>query len=267
MIKSCLHHNNSWLNEYKREDNMIEDDIEPIPLKLWNWGIKNRAGLLRSVTEDIVKLNLMPKKSAVISERGIRLNGLLYASESAIKERLFEKARMNGSWKVDVSYDPRNINHIYIRKDNGKSFEKCYLLDGQDVHKNKSVEELVYLQEYDKLQKQIKEDGQLQTKIDLVSEIEDIVLQAEKLTKEHQDSSESKNQKLKGIRKNRQIEKLLNRENEAFELDKDTTKAKGQVIPIDSVNHQISEEDVEEYKNELALLKKKQKENSYGLSE
>jgi len=267
MIKSCLHHNRSWVNEYKREETMIEDDIEPIPIKLWNWGIKNRAGLLRSVPEDIVKLNLMPKKSAVISEKGIRLNGLLYTSETAIKERLFEKARMSGSWKVDVSYDPRNINLIYIRKDNGKSFEKCYLLDGQDAHKNKSVEELVYLQEYEKLQKQIKEDEQLQSKMDLVSEIEDIVQQAEKLTKEYQEGKESKNRKLKGIRKNRQIEKLLNRENEAFELGKVITKEKGQVISIESVNRQTSEEEVDEYKSELALLKKKQKENSYGKSE
>lgn len=267
MIKSCLHYNNSWLNEYKREETMIEDDIEPIPIKLWNWGIKNRAGLLRSVSEDIVKLNLMPKKRAVISERGIRLNGLLYTSESAIKERLFEKARISGSWKVDVSYDPRNINHIYIRKDNGKSFEKCYLLDGQDAHKNKSYEELVYLQEYEKLQKQQKEDEHLQSKMDLVSEIESIVQQAEKLTKEHQDGKESKSRKLKGIRKNRQIEKLLNRENEAFELNKDMMTEKGQVISIVNVNRQTSEEEVDEYMGELALLKKKQKENSYGKSE
>lgn len=271
MIKSCLHHNNSWLNEYKRDETMIEDDIEPIPLKLWNWGMKNRAGLLRYVSEDIVKLNLMPRKTAVISGRGIKVNGLLYTSESALKERLFEKARINGSWKVDVSYDPRNINHIYIRKENGKSFEKCYLLDGQDTHKNKSVEELVYLQEYEKLQKLQKEDEQLQSKMDLVSDIEDIVKQAEKLTKEHQDElqdgKESKKRKLKGIREHRQLEKLLNRENEAFELGKDVTKEKGQVISIGIVNRQTSEEEVDEYENELALLKKKQKENSYGKSE
>lgn len=267
MIKSCLHHNNSWLNEYKRDETMIEDDIEPIPLKLWNWGIKNRAGLLRSVSEDIVKLNLMPQKSAVISERGIRVNGLLYASETAIKERLFERARISGSWKVDVSYDPRNINHIYIRKDNGKSFEKCYLLDGQDTHKNKSVEELVYLQEYEQLQRLKREDEQLQSKMDLISEIEEIVQQAEKLTKENQNNNESNSRKLKGIRENRQIEKLLNRENEAFELNKDMKKGKGQVISIDNSISQSSEEEVNEYQNELALLKKKQKENSYGKSE
>lgn len=268
LIYLILQHNQSWLNNYNREEMMISDDIEPVPIKLWNWGIKNRAGLLRSVSEDVVKLSLMPVKKASITENGIRLfGGLFYTSENALKERLFEKARIQGSWKVEVSYDPRNLNYIYIRKENGKSFEKCYLIDGQEAHKNKSIEELEFLQEVEKLFKKQKEDEQLQSKVDLISQVESIVREAEQMTKEQQDGAESKTQKLKGIRKNRQIEKMINRESEAFELDKKVTSEKGQVLSFNRMNNQEPEEEQDEPDNEIALLRKKQKERAYGKNE
>ena len=268
LIYSILQHNQSWLNNYNREEMMISDDIEPVPIKLWNWGIKNRAGLLRSVSEDIVKLNLMPVKKASITESGIRLfGGLFYTSENALKERLFEKARIQGSWKVEVSYDPRNLNYIYIRKENGKSFEKCYLIDGQEAHKNKSIEELEFLQEVEKLLKKQKEDEQLQSKVDLISQVESIVREAQQMTKEQQDGAESKTQKLKGVRKNRQIEKMINRESEAFELDKREAKGTGQVVSFNRMNNQEPEEEQDEFENEIALLRKKQKERMNGKTE
>ncbi|MFB6469513.1 Mu transposase C-terminal domain-containing protein [Cytobacillus sp. Hz8] len=268
LVKSCLHHNQSWLNNYNREEMMISDDIEPIPIKLWSWGLKNRAGLLRSVSEDIVKLNLMPTGNAYITGKGIKFKGLYYSSLNLLKEGSFERVRITGSGeKIQISYDPRNLNYVYIKKKDGKDFEKCHLLDYQEVHKYKSFEELEYLQEYEKLQKRRKEDEQLQSKIDLVSEIENIVREAEKMTKEQQDGAESKTQKLKGIRKNRQIEKMINRENEAFELDKKMTSEKGQVVSFNRMNNSEPEQEQDDFENEIALLRRKQKERAYGKTE
>ncbi|MBO1513551.1 Mu transposase C-terminal domain-containing protein [Metabacillus bambusae] len=268
MVYSILEYNQSWLSNYNREEMMIADDIEPIPIKLWNWGIKNRAGLLRSVSEDIVKLNLMPTANAYITGKGIKFKGLFYSSSNLLKEGSFERVRIIGSGeKIQISYDPRNLNYVYIKKEDGKGFEKCHLLDYQEAHKYKSFEELEYLQEYEKLQKKQKEDEQLQSKIDLVSEIENIVREAEKMTKEQQDETESKTQKLKGIRKNRQIEKMINRESEAFELDKREAKGTGQVVSFNRMNNQEPEEEQDELENEIALLRKKQKERTNGKTE
>lgn len=263
MIYSILEYNQSWLSNYNREEMMISDDIEPIPIKLWNWGIKNRAGLLRSVSEDIVKLNLMPTVNAYITAKGIKFKGLFYSSSNLLKEGNFERVRITGSGEnIQISYDPRNLNYIYIRKEDGKNFEKCHLLDYQEAHKNKSLEELEYLQEYEKLLKRKKEDEKLQSKIDLISEIENIVQEAEKMTEEQQDVKESKTQKLKGIRKNRQIEKMINREGEAFELDKKEAKETGQVFLFNRMNNQETEEEQDELDNEIALLRRKQKERT-----
>ncbi|KGR89866.1 DNA-binding protein [Ureibacillus massiliensis 4400831 = CIP 108448 = CCUG 49529] len=268
MIYSILEYNQSWLSNYNREEMMISDDIEPIPIKLWNWGMKNRAGLLRSVSEDTMKLCLMPTANAYITGKGIKFKGLFYTSSNLIREGSFERVRISGSGeKIHISYDPRNLNFIYIKKEDGKEFEKCHLLDYQEVHINKSIEEFEYLQEYEKLLKKQKEDEQLQSKIDLISEIENIVQEAEKMTREQQDETESKTQKLKGIRKNRQIEKMINKENEAFELDKKVTNEKGEVLSFNRMNNQEPEEGPEEFENEMALLRKKQKERTYGKTE
>ena len=45
MIKCILYHNNHYhLDYYKRDQDMLEDNVPCIPIKLWNWGIANRGG-------------------------------------------------------------------------------------------------------------------------------------------------------------------------------------------------------------------------------
>ncbi|MDR0287355.1 MAG: DDE-type integrase/transposase/recombinase, partial [Clostridiales bacterium] len=68
MIQSVLQHNNYHLLEgYERTENMIKDNVVPIPLEIWNWGIKNYAGALRTFPEESVKLALMPADTASVT--------------------------------------------------------------------------------------------------------------------------------------------------------------------------------------------------------
>ncbi len=60
ILEIVLYHNSHELKTYNRYQEMIADDIPPIPIELWNWGIINRSGKLRTINEDIIKLNLMP---------------------------------------------------------------------------------------------------------------------------------------------------------------------------------------------------------------
>jgi len=60
----------------------------------------------------------------------------------------------------------------------------------------------------------------------------------------------------KGIRNNRRIEKMLNREKEAFELDKKETGSNAEVIPFSRAEQ---EEEVDE-NDTISLLIRKQKE-------
>ncbi|MDK2799712.1 MAG: hypothetical protein PWP27_2526 [Clostridiales bacterium] len=261
IIKCVLYHNNQhYLMNYNREEMMISDEVEPIPIKLWHWGIQNRAGKLRFVPEDIVKLNLMPRDIATVTAQGIKFKDIYYGSEVALKEYWFEKARNKGSWKIDICYDPRNMNYIYIPGSDNKSFEKCFLLKHEERYLDKSYEEIEYLIEKEKIELKQKEEEELQSKVDLMSEIEEIVKEAKRNMEEDSVSMESKAKRIKGIKNNRKVEKILNREDEAFELDKHE-KEDGKVISINK-----SEEEVFDLPNDLELLKKKQKERFNGKS-
>jgi len=82
---------------------MVEDDVPCIPIELWNWGIANRGGTLRSISEDIVKLALMPSDTAVVTEKGIKYKDMYYASSNMLKNDVFANARTNGMWRVKIS--------------------------------------------------------------------------------------------------------------------------------------------------------------------
>jgi hypothetical protein len=252
IVRCVLHHNNHFLPNYPREEMMISDGIESIPSKLWRWGIQNRSGKLREVPKEIVMLNVLPKSEALVTYMGLKHQGLLYSSQTVLKERWLEKARL-GTWKVPISYDPRNVGIIYLRGIGEKGYEQCFLLSQYNQFSNKTKEEIEYLQAFENMKKAEHAEKELQPQIDLITHIEAIVKEAEKQTKEQQKPS-SKAEKLRGIREYRSIEKQFNRENEAFLMQSE--KGGGEGI---STNNQ-STSTAGDYFNDFDLLRKKQKE-------
>lgn len=218
MVQCVLNHNNAhFLEGYERTEEMIADDVEPIPLKLWNWGIKHCHGQLRSVTEDTVKLCLMPADTALVTARGIRFKGLYYLNERAIFEHWFEAARAKGSYRVDVSYDPRDMSSIYIRNLDGGMFEKCYLSEHENKWNGKFLDEVIHQQAADRSMRSKDAGRELQARVDLNTEIEKIVCEAEQMAKQTIIPS-SKRERTSSIRGNRAVEKQALRQGEAFVL-------------------------------------------------
>ena len=129
MVLSALDHNNEQrLNDYRKDEYMIADHVEPYPIDLWNWGIRNRSGHLRKPDIETVRLNLLPEAEASVTQTGISFANLKYSSELAQREQWFERAGEKGSWKIRVAHDPRTRNRIYLRLDGGKRIETCHLL-------------------------------------------------------------------------------------------------------------------------------------------
>lgn len=262
IIKCALYHNNyHWLKHYEPDVTMIKAEVPLYPRELWNWGMKRRMGALRWYPEDILKLNLMPTGKATVTYRGIKFKNMYYGCDLALKEMWFEKAR-NGTWKVDISYDPRNMNFIYIPSEDGMSFEPCDLLESQDRYLDKTSDEIEYLLGHEELEKKLAaETTSLQGKIDLITEIENIVNEAEAEWKESHDPTLSKQERINGIRPNREIDKMANQKTEAFELGKkesqpEENSSKPKVVPI---REELDEDD--EFLDDIDLLLKKQEEN------
>jgi len=251
MIQCALNHNNGhFLEGYERTEEMIADGVEPIPAKLWDWGIRNCSGQLRSVTEDTIKLCLMPAGTALATAKGIRFKGLSYLSEQAVFEHWFETARAKGSYNVDISYDPRDMNNIYVRNVAGATFEKCYLAEWESKWVGKSLDELLHQQAEERALRSRNKGREMQSGVDLNTEIESVVSEAEEMARQTALPA-SKAGRTSHIRDNRAAEKDEIRRKEAFALGEApgsaVTKAPGPtekpVDPITALIKKMAEED------------------------
>lgn len=221
-VNIVLHHNNKIIEKYPMDKEMIADGIVSIPLNLWKWGMENRKGRLKIVDRELFRLNILPKGKASISRAGIRFKGLYYSSEKAIQEQWFINLKLRS---IEIVYDPRNINKIYIPYNNGIEFDECYLVDTSIQYKDCLLEEIIFNQELEVELKEKELQEQNQNNIDLEKEIEKIVKAAKKEKSNDTDYNKSSKEKLKGIKKNRTIEKELIRYNEKFELGESIEKS------------------------------------------
>jgi len=150
LIGCILEHNMSHkIEDYPRDKDMIADGVQPYPAQLWNWGIANRRGMLRERPPAAVRIDLLPPDKASITPEGIRFKGLYYECERAWKEKWFEKARIAGYESVPMAYDPRTVEKIYLRMDEGRQVEECKLMpkcqmwinfDWQDIEDRRRLE-------------------------------------------------------------------------------------------------------------------------------
>ncbi|HWP95987.1 MAG TPA: transposase family protein [Syntrophomonadaceae bacterium] len=255
LILQIIGYNNKHhVDGYELDPALIEDEVKPIPKDLWNWGILNRAGQLRVFDEDIVKLNLMPRAEARVTHRGITFKKIRYSCAAAIQEHWFTKAR-EATWVLDISYDPRNMGNIYIREANGRGFETCFVLEQHEKYSDRTLEEVEYLQHYERLQQKIDQEDELAGNLDINAEIEDIVQKASEKTEADQDPDESKRSILSGIKPQRKKDKEANQEDEAFRLGEDS-QSKEPSVP------ETTTQDAENiaYNRRLRLLQKKSEE-------
>ncbi len=259
IILHCVRqHNKQYLENYPRNEQMIEAGVEPIPIKLWEWGVINRGSGLRKYNENIVKLNIMPTAEATITKSGIHFEKMRYSCEQAIKEQWFEMASLKGSRKIMVCYDPRTTNYLYIKSPDGKSYEKCYLLNAEERFLNKDIYDVRYFYQNESQQKRQHTGQQQQVNVNLAEVIEHIVKEAETLT-DAVPAIQSNREAVSYIRQNRAIEKQKLREKEAFNLlssndEGDLIKGVGKIIPmpLDS-----STPERRAYPSNIELLRKK----------
>jgi len=233
MIQFINYYNhNYYIKEYVRDLDMIEDGVKPIPIELWNWGIKNRSGKLRHKAKKVIEFHLLPQDNATVTNKGIRYKKMLYSCKEGIEQGWFTRQT---SWKIKISYDPRCLNQIYIHTDEKDVFITCSLLNHQERYINLSIEEIDQLlsEEVD-LYNEIKHEI-LQNEVNLFESIEHIVKEASSDKNNQFDDSISDNQRKKNYRERKNEEKDYRRQFEAFQPDKEDTSSppsQNQVIEI-----------------------------------
>jgi len=219
VIECVLYYNNHHeIKRYDKDRDLAADNIAAVPIDLWNWGIENRSGSLRQYPEDLVRFSLLPVDEATVTLNGIRVRGLFYTCQKALEERWFDKARQRGNWKVKVSYDPRNLDEIYLHDPVAPMrFQFCQLTERSRAHRQISVWELGQLQVAEKQTSARRQPRQQLAAADLSASIEGIVSDA--VEQQGAQSRESAARRTRNIRANRADEKQANRDVETFRFE------------------------------------------------
>jgi hypothetical protein len=211
VIKCVLYYNNNhYMDYFEKNEAMIADSVEAIPVRLWDWGIRNCSGALRSFPEDTVRLAVMPTAKATVTGKGIRFKGLFYSCERAIRESWFDRARSKKSWQLDVSYDPRDMTNIFIWDKDDKTYDTCTLLDWNAKNAGKCLDEVIYKQRKEKLVAKQLEITETEAKVNLNAEIEFIVNEAKDMGRAL--PHKSKHKRVSQIKENRKQEREAMRE-------------------------------------------------------
>lgn len=218
VIYSILHHNNehrmAW---YKLDEFMITDQLEPYPLELWNWGLQHRVGHLRRLPQDIVRLNLLPHQEASVTYQGILFQGLRYSCELALKEQWFVRARQKGRWKIEVAYDPRLLDQIYLPLEGGRRLEVCRLLESEKTYQGHDWPEVLDLLALQRQTQLASCTRQQQAQATFHAQMEAVIREASEVAQE-QRVDLSNHARLSHIRDNRQDERRQERAAQAWQL-------------------------------------------------
>ena len=215
IIKCILYYNNShYMDSFEKSRQMMEAGVEAVPVKLWNWGIRYCSGALRVMPEEKVRLALMPTDNATATSQGLRFKWLYYSSKELADGLWFEKARSKGSYRVKVSYDPRDMGTIYAWDKTDGTPILCSLLDWEGKYSGKQLGEIQYEHEKEKMEKKRHQAKETEAKINLGKEIDSIIEEAEQMADPA--DGRSKAERLSGMKQNRRDEREYLKKKEAF---------------------------------------------------
>lgn len=215
MIWCVLTHNQSHrLRDYPLTAAMIQDHVEPYPLDLWNWGIVNQTGRLRTLPIETMRLNVLPRGEASVTRTGIRFGGLTYVSQRALGEQWSLKARNLGGWKIPVAYDPHDLSIIYWCPKHQATLEPLELIEQDATFRNCNYYEVSDHFELQRQAHQVALPNRIEAEAKLAAQVKQVVDNAQ-AHKAEAIAGLSKAGRLKGIHDNRQQERQLERQNAA----------------------------------------------------
>lgn len=241
LISLVLNYNNStWLKDYPLDEDMIREGVKPIPLELWNWGVKNRVGYLKQPDINMVKLACMYSDNAKVTEKGIRFNNRYYLCDRALKENWFASARIRGYWDIDIAYDPRNLEKIYLKEEEG--FEICTVTSkgSNKAFENWVLEEVEYFNKLKKIENEKLNSIQYESQIKFIRESDKIINNAKSEKKKVNKFDMRTKKEKRAIKPNKDIEKNRLREEQKFDISRNKEIVNNKPLIKDSDDLNIS---------------------------
>lgn len=154
VIQFILNYNLSTAVNLKATPDLAGVEILPTPINLWNWGIRNRSGLLRSLSPERIYSALLPVASARITRKGLLVKKHYYTNSVARDQyEWFIKAGNNypvtkqsdNPFEVPVRYDPIYEGAVFYDDPiSGKILTFELFGDEADVYADLTEEEAAY---------------------------------------------------------------------------------------------------------------------------
>lgn len=193
VMASILHRNlSSVLIKYDRDADMPAN-IAPVPIDLWRWGIQHKSGALRNAPEQVLRLALLPRQPATISDYGIQCFGAYYTSKELIASGWLHRTKQQRPAKLMADYDPSNANCIYVFPNTDRTdFWECSLTDRSRAFRNKTMWELWTMKSEQKVAIASAKLTERESKRSLEKMIEQTIAKAEKQRPDQLTKSKSK---------------------------------------------------------------------------
>lgn len=216
MIECVLFYNNSHrMKKFRKDEFMIPKKVEPIPTKLWEYGMQHRSGKLRWESPEKIHLNLLPRGKASTTPQGIRYKGLYYTCDMAMQDQLFLRDKGKRTTHFSIVSEPL-VDKIHLRLDRGRRFVTCELtpadrrFEGRDWYEVRE-----FFASESKSEKDAETEVQ-QSKADFHAKINRLTAQGTKLTNQAlAEAQVSDHARIKGVRPNRKALKSHERKHGA----------------------------------------------------
>jgi hypothetical protein len=222
MIYLVLHNNSARrLEKQVPIGYPISRDRNPVPMDLWEWGLENRMGMLRTMDRDRVRVNLLPTMRARATPNGFEiLSGALhYDSVTAREQGWFLRGTGHTPPSFKLALDPRDVSVGYLRLDQGRNIEECPLTAKHRPRwAGKTLEEVLDDRDRRDTTKQKDRGQRHQDTANLNAYLDAVTEEAEK-AREAALGPASDQPSVEGIREARREQRRANQESEAFTPD------------------------------------------------
>ncbi len=129
IVNCVLEYNSTKLRDYPVQEWMRTHHVDPVPQALWIMGTRHQGGFFgKHIPQKTLMVSLMHHKKATINKHGLVLFKRRYINSDDMTQDYYTRTRIE-SQEVRVSYDPRDITHVYVITDEG--IKEYVMLDDQ----------------------------------------------------------------------------------------------------------------------------------------
>ncbi|GAB2692313.1 Mu transposase C-terminal domain-containing protein [Aliiglaciecola aliphaticivorans] len=232
ILSSVLYHNQyAVLEKYDRDSDM-PTDLPTTPVHLWNWGLQHRTGRLHHAEPDALRVALLPRKTASISELGACLFGLYYTSPEFLQLGWTHRGRtVKRPATLEAAYDPLVADQIYLFPEKGSNkYWICNLADRSREFRGASFWDVWQARDE---QKKTTGKAKVQSGAKKRQHEEFVIDKISHATKVAPDTSGIPNaQRVRAINENKRQEKARERAEKARRPDADSNRRPGKVIHL-----------------------------------